>query len=1124
MSPNPPQKILKTRRDYNTWVANEMMEDYALRYAPKSFRKWSEFRVANTALGAVSFLALEAIGGTLVINYGFTNAVWAILVVSAIIFVTGIPIGYYASRYNLDMDLLTRGAGFGYIGSTITSLIYASFTFIFFALEAAIMALALEMYFEIPLWLGYVVSSLAIVPLVTHGITWISRLQLWTQPLWLFLMILPFASILVEKPELLRDWTTFGGKAEQGVAFSALAFGAACTVAFSLIAQIGEQVDFLRFLPDQTRGNRRRWRLASLAAGAGWIVPGAAKQFGGAFLAFVAIQHEIPLDKADEPTQMYLAGFNYVFSDPALAALATTAFVVLSQAKINVTNAYAGSLAWSNFFSRLTHSHPGRVVWLGFNVMIAFLLMELGVFGALEKVLGLYSNVAIAWVGALVADLVVNKPLGLSPPFIEFKRAHLYDVNPVGVGAMGIASAVSISAYVGLFGETLQAFAPFVALVTAFLLAPAIAWATGGRYYLARERVPPECLEGQGCCICGRDFETEDKTFCPIYEGVICSLCCSLDARCGDACKPSARLRDQIGSVCDALLPTFMAGAWKTRLGLYLTVFAVLSLVTAAAVSLVYYQQTMQLTAVDFEVQRQLADGYLKVYASLLVLMGIGAWWLVLTAESRRVAQDESNKQTHLLLKEIEDHRRTDAKLQEAKEEADRANLAKSRFLSGMSHELRGPLNSVLGFSEILMADAALGQRHREVVDIIRQSGEHLSSLIDDILDIAKIEARKLQSRRHAFDLPELLEQAANNVRLQSRGKPVDFVCRFEGSMPRTVKGDEKRVRQILTNLLGNAVKYTPAGTVELRVRYASGIAHFEVRDTGIGIAPENLDRIFQPFESVAPPELGSGAGLGLTISKIFTEIMGGELTVASEPGRGTTFRVRLYLPALCGAAVRPVSEWVTGYEGPRRSVLLADDDPTQRAMLGSYLEVLGFRVLQAESGEGCLAAVAEAPPDLVLLDLVMPGIGGLETVRRLRGELDYREPVIIVSANAFDRDRTEALAAGSDAYLVKPVRFFDLKEQLRKHLDLRWTYGQPPGGAEASRAPETPEETIVLPNAETLEGLLHFARIGYLSGIVRMLEELRREDARHGAFADEGLKLAKEFRLRELQELFSRG
>jgi len=155
--PSGTQRIVKIRRDYNTWVADETMEDYALRYTPKSFRKWSELRIANTALGAVSFLALEAIGGVLALNYGFTNTFWAILAISVVIFLTGLPISYYAARYGVDMDLLTRGAGFGYIGSTITSLIYASFTFLFFALEAAIMALALELYFHIPLALAYVI-------------------------------------------------------------------------------------------------------------------------------------------------------------------------------------------------------------------------------------------------------------------------------------------------------------------------------------------------------------------------------------------------------------------------------------------------------------------------------------------------------------------------------------------------------------------------------------------------------------------------------------------------------------------------------------------------------------------------------------------------------------------------------------------------------------------------------------------------------------------------------------------------------------------------------------------------------------------------------------------------------
>src|SRR4030066_362880 len=181
VQPSGPQRIVKIRRDYNSWVATETLEDYALRYPPASFRRWSEFRGANTAVGAGSFLALEAIGGSIAISYGYTNAFWAILVVGAIIFLTALPIAYYGAKHNIDMDLLTRGAGFGYIGSTITSLIYASFTFIFFALEAAIMAMAIELYFDIPLGVGYVLSSLVIIPLVTHGVTFLSRLQLWSQ-------------------------------------------------------------------------------------------------------------------------------------------------------------------------------------------------------------------------------------------------------------------------------------------------------------------------------------------------------------------------------------------------------------------------------------------------------------------------------------------------------------------------------------------------------------------------------------------------------------------------------------------------------------------------------------------------------------------------------------------------------------------------------------------------------------------------------------------------------------------------------------------------------------------------------------------------------------------------------
>ncbi|NYS42895.1 hybrid sensor histidine kinase/response regulator, partial [Pseudomonas syringae pv. actinidiae] len=255
MRPSGSQRIIKIRRDYNRLVADETMEDYALRFTPKSFRKWSEWRISNTAVGAVSFLALEAIGGALVISYGFTNTLWAILATALVIFLTGLPISYYAARYGVDMDLLTRGAGFGYIGSTITSLIYASFTFLFFALEAAIMALALELYFHIPIALAYIICSIIVIPLAVYGVTLISRLQMWSQPLWLTLLLVPYVFVIWKNPEALGDWLSFSGREGEGGTFDLLFFGAAFSVALSLVTQIGEQVDYLRFLPEKTRHN-----------------------------------------------------------------------------------------------------------------------------------------------------------------------------------------------------------------------------------------------------------------------------------------------------------------------------------------------------------------------------------------------------------------------------------------------------------------------------------------------------------------------------------------------------------------------------------------------------------------------------------------------------------------------------------------------------------------------------------------------------------------------------------------------------------------------------------------------------------------------------------------------------
>ncbi|HEV3359516.1 MAG TPA: hypothetical protein VG247_22140 [Pseudonocardiaceae bacterium] len=546
MSTSTPQRQQgQARKRWGAWASNESAEDYSLRFAPTSYRRWTPFVVAGTALGGIAYLADYSIGASAVLTNGGPSAIVGILLAAVVIFLTGIPIAYYSARYAVDMDLLTRGSGFGYFGSTLTSLIYASFTFIFFALEGSIMAQALQYGLHIPLAIGYLITALVIIPIVMRGMRLLAKVQTWTQPVWLVLMIVPFVALAVFAPHAYSAFAHFAGTDGTHGRVNLLGIGLSAGVVLSLIGQIGEQADYLRFMPPKTEQNRLRWWTAVLAAGPGWVILGALKQLCGGLLA-VWIIGQVGATVAVEPIQQFVHAFGLVLPLWAGAPIAIF-FVILSQVKINITNAYAGSLAWSNFFSRTLHYHPGRVVWIFFNVAVALLLMEFGVFAFLNSVLGFYSNVAIAWVGAVVADLVINKPLlKLSPAHIEFKRAHLRSVNPVGFGAMVVASVVSVAAFFGAFGAFAQAYSALLALAIALVLSPVLCLATKGRYYLARaDELQPPLHEPDGalstatltCVTCQGSFERPDMAGCPVNGGPICSLCCSLDTACGDACK-----------------------------------------------------------------------------------------------------------------------------------------------------------------------------------------------------------------------------------------------------------------------------------------------------------------------------------------------------------------------------------------------------------------------------------------------------------------------------------------------------------------------------------------------------------------------------------------------------------
>ncbi len=1102
------QRILPIRREYNRWVANQTLEDYALRFTAKRARQWTAARVGQTAIGAISFLALEAIGGAITLSYGFTNTLIATIIVSFILLATGLPISRYAARYGVDIDLLTRGAGFGYIGSTITSLIYATFTFILFAIEAAIMSTALELCFGVPLWLGYILSALAVIPIVTHGVTWLSRFQISTQPLWIILNVLPVGFILWKDWPAVQAWSNFGGTASPASSgFDILGFGAAASVILALMPQIGEQVDILRFLPARRSDGevRKGWRRALFAAGPGWIVLGAPKLLFGSFLAVLAIRYGVSTEHAAEPAYMYQVAFGFVTSSPVFVTLMTVTLLVVSQLKINVVNAYAGSLAWSNFFSRLTHSHPGRVVWLVFNVAIALLLMELGIYKALEATLGLFAIVAVAWLGAIVGDLSISKRLGFSPPGIEFKRAHLYDINPVGFGAMTIAAIAALVAFSGWLGPTLQALSTFVSLCVAIITAPVIAWLTKGRYYLARKPRASWALRSEiQCSICEHPFEPEDMAYCPAYAAPICSLCCSLDARCHDLCKPKARLPAQIESVAKAVLPQSMSIRLNSRLAHYAATFAIFAAIISAVLAIIYYQTTMGAGEHSGIIGRALWAAFFV----LLIVAGIATWFFVLAQESRHVAQEESARQTTLLLKEIEAHRRTDAELQRAKEVAEAANLAKSRYVVGLSHELRTPLNAVLGYAQLLERDEAVPVEKQGGISVIRRSAEHLSGLIDGLLDISKIEAGRLQLTRDEVRIRDFLGQIVHMFELQAEAKALTFRHAIADSLPEVVYTDEKRLRQILINLLSNAIKFTESGRVSFDLVYRSQIATITINDTGPGIAAGDLSRIFEPFER-GHATRQPGLGLGLTITKLLSELMGGDIQVTSELGKGSSFRVRLMLTPVNrpAEAVQP-NRMPLGYHGPRRTVMVVDDDLTHRELMREILWPLGFVILTAEDGPACLALVAEVKPDLFILDISMPGISGWELARTLRATGHDKAAIMMLSANIGERPPVQEEESAHDEMLPKPFDLKRLLDRVRALLDIEWIDEVPVQEVVQAKPP------LIKPEPAHLEELLHLGRIGYVRGIEAKLAALETEPQSR-AFVEEMRTHVRNFDLR---------
>ena len=613
---------------------HDTFEESSFKYTPSISDKWSNYFVANTALGSLFFLSLELLGAFILVNYGFMSSFWAITTITLLLFLIATPLSFYAMKHNLDMSCLTQNSGFGVIGSLLVAFIYGSFHTIFFTLEVTIISQAISIYFNISLWLSYFFSFIGIFFIMFYAIRFIYQFQLWMQPVWLVVILTAFISILIKEPQTIVVLLGFEGLSSGSSSFDIFYFMTALTLLIPFLVQIGEQIDYLYFIPPLKRESKVQKWSSFFIEREGWIFFSFLKLLGGFLLASIVLFFGGDFIKAQMPIIMYSQAYKSLIPYAPLALFLALFLILFSQLKITTSHAYIGFRSWKYLFGKNGFSF---FMGISLHIILSILIISIGIMEVILPLFKLFSIFIIAWFGVILSDILISKPLKLSPSIKELNNSSLIFINPTGVISFIVAILEGF-----IFFNNLYSF--LIVFLTAFILVPIVG------VFRIKNSIIKEYIEESSfyiCSVCSKEYKSKDKNFCSLDEKHTCSFCCENDIFSYEA--THKKIYNELKVIKRWMLKLFAKiSSFKIPLRLF-DFISLTSVIVFGTAVIGWVLYSFEIQNVNYKEIDGLQETFITFFIIIALFLSILVWWGLFMQESKSLVESDLEKHNRLL-------------------------------------------------------------------------------------------------------------------------------------------------------------------------------------------------------------------------------------------------------------------------------------------------------------------------------------------------------------------------------------------------------------------------------------------------------------------------------------------